>query len=388
MERVILKAREERRILAGHLWIFSNEIEGKPDAGPGDLVEVLTHGGQSLGSGFYHPHSLIAVRLLDTGSSDIDVSFFEERLAVAARLRRRLFPQEGCYRLVHGESDFLPGLIVDRYGDCLALQSLTAGMDRRQDLICEALEGLFSPRVIVERNDTPLRQYEELPEKVGIFRGSDPGAVEVEENGIRYEVDLLKGQKTGFFLDQKLNRRALAPLCAGASVLDCFCNVGTFALNAARGGASRVLAVDSSRASISQGRRNAALNGFAQVEFLQGNVFEFLERQVRDGERYGVIVLDPPSFTRSKKNVAPARRAYRRLNEMACRCLEAEGFLVTASCSFHIFEEAFLETVQEAARRAGRRLRLLEWRHQSPDHPILPAMPETRYLKLGVFQVL
>ena len=389
MDRIILKAKEDRRLRQGHLWVFSNEIAEKPrEAGVGDLVEVYSREGLLLGTALYHPHSLIAARLLGKGVARLDHDFFRERLRAALALRSRIFPEELSYRLVHGESDFLPGLIVDRYQECLVVQTLAAGMDQRLDLICDALEELLSPAAIVERNDSSLRRYEELPERSQVRRGSCQDLVLIQENGIQYGIDLLQGQKTGFYLDQKLNRRAAARYCPGQKVLDCFCSEGGFSLNAARAGAGSVLGVDVSGSGLARARANAARNQLSNVEFLEQDVFAFLQERAAERNRFGVIILDPPSFARSKKDVPAARKAYRRINELACGLLEPGGILASACCSFQIFEDVFLKLIQEAALRAGRRLRLLEWRHQSPDHPMLPGMPETHYLKMGIFQVV
>lgn len=389
MHQLILKPKEQRRIEQGHLWVFSNEIAQLPQAEAGDLVEVFAAHGTPLGTALYHPSALIAARMLGPKVERLDEAFFAERLQKAASLRQRLFPQDNAYRLVHGESDWLPGLIVDRYDDCLCVQILSAGMERRLSRICDALEGLFRPRAIVERNDTPLRGYEDLPQRSGVLRGRLEGPLQVVENRILYQADVLTGQKTGLFLDQKLNRDAVARYCRGQRVLDGFCNQAGFALNAAQGGAGRITAVDSSETALLAAEESLKLNNFdsARFDFVQSDMFDFLQQAVRDGDRYGVIILDPPSFTRSKKHVASARRAYRKLNELALRLLEPGGILATASCSFHIFEEVFYESVALAARRANRRLRLLQRLGQSPDHPVLPAMPETRYLKMGVFLV-
>jgi 23S rRNA (cytosine1962-C5)-methyltransferase len=388
MNKLILRPKEDRRLRQGHLWVFANEVDRHPQAEPGDLVEVITARGDSLGAALYHPHSLISARLLAADLEDLDRDFFADRLAAAARLRERLFPDETCYRLVFGESDWLPGLVVDKFGDFLVVQTTSAGMDRRLPLIAQCLGEIFHPAAIMERNDTPLRLYEELPERTSVLAGVDPGPVIVEENGLRYRVDLAHGQKTGFFLDQKLNRQAVARYCRGQRVLDCFSNAGGFALHAARAGAREVTGFDSSDAAVRQATENAQLNQLPTARFTTADAFTFLEEAARAGERWDVIVLDPPSFTRSRKNVTTAKKGYRRLNELALRVLSEEGILATASCSFHIFEEAFYEIVGEAAIRADRRLRLLERRRQAPDHPILPAMPETQYLKLGILQAI
>ncbi len=388
MQQLILKPKEDRRLRQGHLWVFSNEVARHPEAVPGDIIEVLTAREESLGSAIYHPHSLITARLLLTDVEELDQSFFLERLSAAAELRRRLFPGESCYRLVHGESDWLPGLLVDRFHDYLVVQTTTAGMDRRLPVIVDALKEVCRPRAVFERNDSSLRGYEELPERSGLLFGDDPGPVTIEEDRIRYLVDLLHGQKTGFFLDQKLNRQAAARYAAGARALDCFCNLGGFAFHLARAGAREVVAVDISQAAIDRAGENGRLNGFSNVQLVVRDAFTFLEEQLNARVSYDLIVLDPPSFARSKKSVGPARKGYRRLNELALRALTEGGILVTASCSFHIFEDVFGDLINEAAVRADRRLKLLEWHHQSPDHPILPAMPETQYLKLGIYQVI
>jgi 23S rRNA (cytosine1962-C5)-methyltransferase len=388
LPQLVLKKREDRRIRAGHLWVFSNEVARHPQAGAGALVEVLDSQGKSLGSGLYHPNSLISARLLGGVIEALDPDFFRERIGAAARLRENLFPGEECYRLIHGESDFLPGLLVDRFGDHLVLQTLTAGMEARLELICNALEELLGPAAILERNDNRLRAYEDLPFRNGVLRGTEAGPLLLRESGIFYRIDLLRGQKTGFFLDQKVNRQAVAAYCRGRSVLDCFCNVGGFALQAAKAGAVKVRAIDASQAAVTQARENAVLNGLEGVEFIQSDVFDFLDLERSARTHWDVVILDPPSFTRSKKNVASAKQGYQKLNEKAIQLIEPEGILATASCSFHIFEEVFEEIVQEAALRAGRTLQLLEWRRQSPDHPVLPVMPETKYLKLGIYRVL
>jgi 23S rRNA (cytosine1962-C5)-methyltransferase len=386
-KRIILKKNEERRILAGHPWVFSNEIRetyGSPAAG--DVVELMQASGATVGIGLYHPHSLIALRLLGETLEEIDQQFFFRRLARALKVRATLFPGATCYRLVHGEADFLPGLIVDRYNDYLAVQTLSLGMDLRLPMICEALEQLLHPAAIVERNESPLRLLEQLPQEKGILRGSVQ-PITIEEHGLRYTVDILEGQKTGFFLDQRENRAAAAHYCRSGAVLDCFCNDGGFALNAARGGASSVLALDASADAVARARANAALNGLTTIAFEQADVFERLDSLAAEGRRFDAVILDPPSFTRTKKNVQPAKQGYRDLHRKALALLQSGGILFTASCSHHIEPEVFLAIVDQTARKAGKRLQLLEWRGAAPDHPTLPAVPETKYLKVGVFTV-
>jgi len=385
--KLLLKKNEELRVLAGHPWVFSNEIReiiGKPAAG--EIVELRTAGGISLGVGMYHPHSLIAFRLLSETPVEIDTQFFSSRLTRAAELRTRLFPGETSYRLVHGESDFLPGLVIDRYNDLLVIQTFAQGMDLRLDMICDALEQLFHPSGIIERNESPLRTLESLPLRSGVLRGTvEP--VEILEHGLRYRVDVRTGQKTGFFLDQRMNRLAIRPFARGDRVLDYFCNHGGFALHAAAAGASVVLGIDSSADAVSRARGNAALNGLTSVQFIEADVFKTLATFAEQEKPFDVVVLDPPSFTRSRKNVPAAKKGYRELHTAALKVLAPGGMLLTASCSHHILPETFLEVVQETGRQLKRAIQLVEWRGASPDHPTLPGVPETRYLKFGVFRV-
>ncbi len=386
--RIVLRKKEDHRIAAGHPWVFSNEIqtiEGSP--GPGDVVEVQNAGGRTLGVGFYQPHSLIAVRLLSTRIEEIDPPFLRNRIARALRLREQIYHDSSVYRLVHGESDFLPGLVIDRFQDVCVIQTFSFGMDARQNTICDALEELLHPRSIVERNESPLRALESLPERRGPLRG-EAGPVEIEEHGIRYSLHPLEGQKTGFFLDQRENRLLTQKYSRGARVLDCFCNDGGFALNAARGGATAVLAIDASEEETRRGERNAQLNDITTVTFETDDVFTRLRSLREKDERFDLIILDPPSFTRSRKNVPAAKRGYRELHEGALRLLRPEGLLITSSCSHHIEPDTFMQVIQDAAFRCGRSLQTLDWRGAAPDHPTLPAVPETRYLKLGVFRAL
>ncbi len=384
----MLRTGEDRRLRSGHLWVFSNEVQAHPAAGPGETVEVLTAGGRSLGLALYHPHSLISARLLGASpETELDEAFFVGRIREAAVLRERLLPGESSYRLVHGESDLLPGLIVDRYGEYFVVQALCAGMDRWLDTVVAALVRLYRPKAVIERNEVGLRDYEELPRRKGVLSGSWDGPIEIEECGLRYQVDLLEGQKTGFFLDQKLNRQAVARLCEGRRVLDCFCHAGGFALHAARAGAAAVTAVDASAPSLELAAANARLNGLDGVEFVASDVFGFLQDAAAKGRTYDVVILDPPSFAPRRKDLPRAWKAYRKLNELGLRCVSTGGILASASCSYHLPEEEFFRAVTEAAARCGRRLQLLERRGAAPDHPVLPAMPETAYLKFGLFFV-
>ena len=385
--QVVLKKHEEARLLAGHQWIFSNEIasiNGRPEAG--DIVEILRYDRESLGIGFFNPHSLIAVRFLTSQQEDISRDFFERRMADALRIRKNIFPDSESYRMVNGESDYLPGLIIDKYNEYLSIQILSSGMDKRTNEICDVLESLLHPKAIVERNDTPLRTLEHLEERKGTLRGISEHTI-VSEHGAKFNIDLLKGQKTGFYLDQRNNRTSVRNLARGATVLDCFCNEGGFALNASLGEAKHILGIDSSDTAVERARVNSVINQRENIEFKQGDVFEVLKEYSAQKKRFDVVILDPPSFTRSRKNVRSALKGYKTINGLSLTIINEGGLLVTASCSHHITEESFLETVDESSRKSGRKLRLLQLSGASPDHPVLISMPETKYLKFAVFSV-
>ncbi|MBP1691922.1 MAG: Fmu (Sun) domain protein [Bacteroidetes bacterium] len=385
--RLTLKRHEDRRILAGHPWVFSNEIRdmaGSPKQG--DIVELRDAGGVCLGYGFYHPHSLIAFRFLSATPETIDTEFFTKRIANAQTLRQKLFPGSTFYRLVHGEGDFLPGLVIDRFNEHFVVQTLAAGMDSRLEAVCDAIESLFHPVSIVERNESGLRTLEQLPPRKGALRGT-PAPTRIVDEGVQFIVDPLGGQKTGFFLDQRLNRMLVRQFANGARVLDCFCNDGGFALHAAAGGATSVLGLDSSADAIQRATRNAEINNAAHVSFRQNDVFDALAGTAATDNRFDMIILDPPSFAKNKKNVATAKKGYRDLHRAAFLLLERGGFLATASCSHHILPETFLDVVNSTARDCDRRLQQVFWRGASPDHPVLPGVPETHYLKFALFRV-
>ncbi|MEK7670436.1 MAG: class I SAM-dependent rRNA methyltransferase [Bacteroidota bacterium] len=386
-KQIILKKNEEHRILAGHQWVFSNEIattRGNPETG--DLVELLNHHNKVLGVGFFNRNSLISFRLLSVDHEEIGFEFFEKRIRRALQLRRTLFPNSETFRLVNGESDFLPGLIIDKYNEYLCLQVLSFGMDKRLTLICDVLESLFHPRALVERNDSALRGLEQLPERSGVLRGTLDETI-IDEHGLKYKVDLLNGQKTGFFLDQRENRVNVRRYSKGARVLDCFCYEGGFSLNAGYAKASHVDGVDQSATAIARAKTNAHINELTNVSFSQADAFEYLQERVGEQKRYEVVILDPPSFARSKKHVTTALKGYREINTLSLKLVEAGGFLVSASCSHHITEESFLESIESAARKSRRNIQLVEFAGASPDHPVIPSMPETRYLKFAVFAV-
>jgi len=389
-KRLVLRRNQDRRLRGGHPWIFSNEValvEGQP--APGDLVEIADSRGAYLGRAYYNPHSLICARVLTRGRDEVDAALFVKRLERALRLREAVLPGERAVRLVYGESDQLPGLVVDRYGDHLVVQVLTLGMEARQDLVREALERVCAPRGVVRAADSPLRELEGLPLERGVWWGEVPERVEVEIGGFRVEADLLHGQKTGLFLDQRLNRRAAEPRAAGRRVLDLFCYQGEWALHAARGGAASVLAVDSSEPALAAAARNLTRNGAEErVTLRRGDAFDTLHELEKAGERYGLVVLDPPALVKSKRHLAAGARAYRELNRAAMSLLAEEGTLVTCSCSHHLDDGLFRQVLLESARLAHRPFRVAEWRGESPDHPQLLAVPETHYLKCAVLQAL
>lgn len=387
--RVVLKSREESRVVRGHKWVFSNEIDkilGEPQ--PGGIVEIVRQNGKFVALGCYNPHSLIAVRVLTSHREPIDRSYFVTRLRRAHLLRKRLYPENDSFRLVHGESDDLPGLIIDKYEDCFAIQTLCLGIDMLKDQICDALEELFHPRSIIERNESHLREREGLPIRSGVLRGEDPGSIRIKEADLFFEINPSSGHKTGFYFDQRENRIFMRRFASGSRVLDAYCHDGGFALHCVAAGAAAVLGLDISSEAIERARNNALLNSLesrCQFEVIDaGTALESLHTRQ---ERFDVVILDPPSFTRTRKNVPTAKKGYEEINRKAMRVLRRGGILATASCSFHITDETFVESIKEAAFKVDRVLRLLEWRSQAPDHPILPTMPETRYLKFGVFQV-
>jgi 23S rRNA (cytosine1962-C5)-methyltransferase len=387
--RIRLRPKEEQRLLAGHLWAFSNEvesIEGAAEAGA--IAELLRHDGKQLATGFYHPHSLICFRVLAWGAGAIPEDLLRRRLDTAIALRERLLPDWQACRLVHAEADFMPGLLVDRYRDVLAVQITSAGFERLKPQLFELLEQRLRPRAIVERGDTGLRALEELPEIRGLARGRLGQQVELEEGDLALEIDVIGGQKTGAYLDQRCNRFALRRLAPGARVLDLFCYQGGFALHAARAGAASVLGVDQSAAAVAAATAAAARNRLAdRCEFREAEVFKLIAQLRHQGRRFDLINLDPPSFTRSKKQVAQARRGYRELHREVLLLLQPGGFLATSCCSHHLEQDVFLVEVERAARTIGRRLQRIRLAGAAPDHPVLAAMPETRYLTCAFYRV-
>jgi 23S rRNA (cytosine1962-C5)-methyltransferase len=386
MRTIKLKKKEERRVQRGHPWVFSNEVQDLPaDAVPGELVEVRDFSGGFLGRGYVNPRSLIAVRILTRKQEDMDAAFFTERIGGARDLRKGLGFGDS-FRAVFSEGDGLPGLIVDKYADTLVVQSLTAGIDGMLEMVIAALREAYGPKAIVLRNDVAARELEGLVQEKRVVLGDAERPVTIEESGIRYQVDVLEGQKTGFFFDQRENRMALKELVRGRRTLDCFCYVGAWALSAAKYGASEVVGIDSSEKAVTLARSNAELNSLSAT-FETGDVFERLRELERRRERFGCIILDPPAFVKSRAKVREALKGYKELNLRAMRILEPHGILVTCSCSHHIDQELFREMLIDAAWSAGRQARVLEMRSQSRDHPVLLAARETQYLKCAILMV-
>ena len=386
MRTILLKKKEDRRIKRGHPWVFSNEVQALPaDVVPGELVEVRDFAAGFIGRGYANPRSLITVRILTRTREEIDAAFLERRISRARDLRTGLGFGES-FRAVYSEGDGLPGLIVDKYADTLVVQSLTAGIDGMLEMVIAALREAYGPKAIVLRNDVAVRELEGLAQEKRVVLGDAESLVTIEESGIRYQVDVLEGQKTGFFFDQRENRLALRDLVRGRRTLDCFCYVGAWALAAARYGASEVIGIDSSEKAVALARSNAELNSLSAT-FETGDVFERLRELERRKERFGCIILDPPAFVKSRAKVREALKGYKELNLRAMRILEPSGILVTCSCSHHIDQELFREMLIDAAWSAGRQARLLEMRSQSRDHPMLLAAKESQYLKCAILVV-
>lgn len=389
MNTLRLRVGAQRRAALGHLWVFSNEIEDLDRTlPPGDDVRVLDAHGELVGSGTFNPASLIAVRLHARGEErPLDRELVAARIRLAWECRRSWLGEEAAAcRAVYGEADGLPGLVVDRYGEHLSVQLLTAAMDRRAPWVLEALEAELTPRGVVLRNDSPARALEGLGREVALGVGEVPERVRFRMHGLELQADLWAGQKTGFFFDQRENYRFLEPLARGGRVLDAFCYSGAWGLHAGRWGAGRVVFLDASERAVGLARANAAANGLAVADFVRGDALEYLRREA-PGQGFDVVILDPPAFVKSRRLVPQALKGYLNLNKWGLRCVRPGGYLVTCSCSHHVRPEAFVETVALAAREAGREVRVLGVGRQAADHPWLPAMPETAYLKVLLLQV-
>lgn len=392
---VTLKKGEGRILKSGGMWVFDNEIakmEGNFENG--DMITVHDFDGYPMGQGFINLNSKIRVRLMTRDvSREIDRDFLYERVKNAWEYRKKVVDTGSC-RLIFGEADFLPGLVVDKFSDVLVVESLALGIDRLKEQIIEILKEILRQdgievRGVYERSDAKVRQNEGMERVKGFIGKEFDTNVQIEENGVKYLVDVKDGQKTGFFLDQKYNRLAIQKLCKGARVLDCFTHTGSFALNAAVAGAREVTGVDASELAVEQASKNAILNGVQDLaKFLCRDVFELLPELEKKGEKYDVVILDPPAFTKSRSSIKNAVKGYREINLRAMKLVKDGGFLATCSCSHFMSYELFTETIGQAARNVHKRLRQVEFRAQAPDHPILWAADESYYLKFYIFQVV
>ena len=391
---VTLKKGEGRLLKSGGMWIFDNEVASIMGSFVnGDIVLVHDFDGYPLGRGFINTNSRIVVRLLSRDENTIiDEGFFEKRVRDAWEYRKRVTDISSC-RVIFGEADFLPGFIVDKFSDVLVVQSLALGIDRYKEMLVELLKKVLEEdgiqiRGVYERSDVKVRRQEGMETYKGFIGEEFPTLVEIVENGVKYQVDIKDGQKTGFFLDQKYNRLAIQKLCKNARVLDCFTHTGSFALNAGYAGASEVTGVDASQLAVDQATANAALNGLSDtVKFICEDVFDLLPELEERGEKYDVVILDPPAFTKSRSSIKNAVKGYREINLRAMKLVKDGGFLATCSCSHFMDYELFTQTIGQAARNVHKRLRQVEYRTQAPDHPILWSADESYYLKFYIFQV-
>lgn len=392
---VTLKKGEGRMLKSGGLWIFDNEIASILGSfEDGDIVAVHDFDGYGLGKGFINRNSKIRVRMMTRNRhQEIDEAFLKMRVQEAWDYRKKVSDTGSC-RVIFGEADFLPGLVIDKFSDVLVVQSLALGIDRLKDQIVELLKEVLAAdgikiRGVYERSDAKVRRQEGMELYKGFIGESFDTNVEIEENGVRYMVDIKDGQKTGFFLDQKYNRKAIQHLCKDAKVLDCFTHTGSFALNAGYGGAKEVTGVDASELAVEQAILNSKLNGMEdRVKFICRDVFELLPELEEKGEKFDVVILDPPAFTKSRNSVKNAVKGYREINLRAMKLVRDGGFLATCSCSHFMTYELFTQTIHQAARNVHKRLSQVEYRTQAPDHPILWAAEESYYLKFYVFQVV
>jgi len=393
---LLVRPGEADRIVAGHPWIYAgSSLRLTQPAADGALVQVKDHRQRFLGVGFYNSKSKIIVRILAPERVTVDEAFFEQRIQAALAVRRKFLPDASSFRVVNAESDFLSGLIIDKYEDVLVVQTSALGMDQRKDMIVRVLEKMFSPRCILERNDSAFRKFEGLADANGILAGSLTGPVPVKLNGLTFETDILGGHKTGLYLDQQVNYRLVAELTKGAQVLDCFSFLGGFGLHAARAGAAHVHLLDQSADAVAASTRNAATNKLTEkCSFETVNVFDWFKAQtaVNPHEkvipRFDVIVLDPPSFTRSRATVPDAMRGYKEIHLRALKLLKTGGTLTTFCCSHHVDAVMFQSVIMDAAFDARRILRRVATYSQSPDHPVIPSIPETEYLKGFAFEVV
>ena len=385
LKRLRLGRNEERRLQGGHLWVYSNEVNNAVTPlkafAPGELALVESHGGKPMGVAYVNPHSLICARLIGQGNERLDTALLARRFKQALTLRERLFDVP-VYRLVFGVSDLLPGLVGDRFGAHLVVQLNTAGMDAAREAIVEALVQVLQPASIVLRNDSSMRVLENLEKEVVVAYGNPPDHVELIENGVKFLAPLHDGQKTGWFYDQRPNRAWLKKYVVGKRVLDVFSYIGGFGVQAAVFGAKEVWCVDRSAAALDLVKKSAELNGVAErMRCIEGDAFDVLKDLKDSGEQFDVVIVDPPAFIKRKKDIGEGINAYRRINEAAMRLLGAEGYLLSGSCSMHLQRDELVDILRGASRHLDRHLQIIEEGMQGPDHPVHPAIPETRYIK-------
>ena len=388
MTKIVLKRKIAQRIANGHPWVFGNEVEkmiGTPE--PGDIVDVFYYDDKYCGRGYYNPKSQILVRLLTRKKEDINEQFFLDRIKQAWEYRKRIGYTENC-RLIFGEADEMPALIIDKFNDYFVIQTLALGMDIYKSFIIKALETIFKPKGIYERNDVPVRELEGIPQQKGFLSAPFDTNIVINENGLKFNVDIENGQKTGYFLDQQDNRRAIQHISKGADVLGAFTYTGTFEIHAAHYGAKSVLGIDISENAVAQANKNAALNGLDDIcKFETMNAFDVLKNWVKEERKYDVVMLDPPAFTKSRESIAKAVTGYKEINLRGMKLLSNGGFLVTSSCTNLVPPDLFLHTIQQAAKDARKKIKQVVFNAQAADHPIVWGMENTNYLKFLIVEV-
>ena len=389
MKKVVLKRKISNRIAHGHPWIFSNEIDLMDDElSAGDIAEVLSHDGKFIGKGYVNPVSRIPVRLLTRDkNAEIDANFFYQSILKAWEYRKKIGYTENC-RLVFGEADQLPQLIIDKFNDYFVIQTLALGIDKWKNEIVESLQKIFNPKGIYERNDVPVRELEGLEQKKGFLSAPFDTRIPIVENGLKFIVDVEKGQKTGYFLDQQDNRRAIQHIVKDADVLGAFCYTGTFEIHAAHYGAKHVLGLDISESAVQHARENASLNNLKNISFQCVNAFDALKEWTKEDKKWDVVMLDPPSFTKTRENIQKAISGYKEINLRGMKLVKPGGFLVTSSCTNLVQPDLFYEIIEMAAKDARRSLRQVVFQAQSSDHPIVRGLENTNYLKFLIVQVL
>lgn len=389
VRKVFLRKGVHHRVESGHPWIYKTEIDYEDGViSPGDIVDVYNFRQRFIGRGYWNGRSQITIRLLTRLQEEINREFFRRKIEAAWEYRQKFISEPEYCRLVFGEADFLPGLIVDKFGPYIVVQTLALGIDRYKEMIVSLLLEMFHPDGVFERNDVPVRELEGLQQQKGFLTGEFPTLITVRENGFPFYADIEKGQKTGFFYDQRENRSFLQPIMPGAAVLDCFCHTGSFAVHAAKYGAKSVEAVDISEQAIQLAIQNARLNQVEEIcRFQVGNAFDVLRTWSDQQRFFDVVILDPPAFTKSRSSLEGAARGYKEINLRGIKMVRPGGFLVTCSCSYHMDRDLFRAIVNDAAQDAKRQIRQVEYRTQAKDHPILPASSETEYLKFLVVQV-